>query len=163
MLAQPALPASQLIVLGPCLTAPGMSRSAGWPRGCGAGAGLGGAGVLARPPPGPQPALGPRRARAGGGCPPAGVEAFGVAVHPRIAVERVRAEHDHAARREPVPAEFDIDGRPPGQYPYRVVQAQRLGDHGAGERRPGQSVVVGVLTGEHQVGLLLHAFLDLGW
>ncbi len=47
MLAQSALPASQLIVLGPCLTAPGMSRSAGWPRGCGAGAGLGGAGVLA--------------------------------------------------------------------------------------------------------------------
>ena len=33
------------------------------------------------------------------------------------------AADDHAARREPVPAEFDIDGRPPGQYPYRAAMA----------------------------------------
>src|SRR5271166_2181733 len=56
MLAQSALPASQLSVLGPCLAALSMSRSASWPRGCGADAGLGGAGVVA----GRLQGLGPR-------------------------------------------------------------------------------------------------------
>jgi pimeloyl-ACP methyl ester carboxylesterase len=64
------------------------------------------------------------------------------AVQPRVVVERVRAEEDPASRPEQVTAELDIDERPVGQYPDRAVQAQRLGDHGAGAHEDRDQVAV---------------------
>ena len=86
------------------------------------------------------------------GGPAAGVEVARVAVQPRVAVERVRAEHHPGARREQVAAQFDVGQRPAGQDPHRAVEPQRLGDHGAGVGQRGQDAV----------GFLLQPQLDLG-
>jgi hypothetical protein len=75
--------------------------------------------------------------------------------------KRVRAEEHPAAGRQQVTAQLDVDERPAGQYPDRAVEAQRLGDHRAGERQPAQGLVVGIGTGQHEVGFLLEPFLDL--